>query len=258
MISNVQVGVGPSIDSPFFCFGLGSCFVAHLKESMHSWGIPYSYNPLGTSFNPISIAQQLRWIFDENYALSPFYQHRGDIHALFAANSFQSTDKEILSQCINNVRSTLLNSWKDSPNGGLIVVSLGTAHAWEMDGVLVNNCHKLPGQLFRRRILSINEIVTAWKKVLPCIPAHIHLVYTVSPVRYTKIGLQENFKGKSVLRLAIEELLELRENSTYFPSYEIITDELRDYSFYESNGTHPNEKAVKVVMERFKTFLSLK
>jgi len=258
MISNVQVGVGPSIDSPFFCFGLGSCFVSHLEESMHSWEIPYSYNPLGTSFNPVSIAQQLRWIFDENHTLSPFYQQQEHVHALFAANSFQSTHEEVLKQRIDNVRTALLNSWKDSPNRGLIVVSLGTAHAWEMDGVLVNNCHKLPGQLFQRRMLSINEIVTAWKEVLLYIPKNIHLVYTVSPVRYTKIGLQENFKGKSVLRLAIEELLTLRENSTYFPSYEIITDELRDYSFYEPNGTHPNETAVKVVMERFKTFLALK
>jgi len=113
MISNVQVGVGPSIDSPFFCFGLGSCFVSHLEESMHSWEIPYSYNPLGTSFNPVSIAQQLRWIFDENHTLSPFYQQQEHVHALFAANSFQSTHEEVLKQRIDNVRTALLNSWKD-------------------------------------------------------------------------------------------------------------------------------------------------
>ena len=95
----------------------------------------------------------------------------------------------------------------------------------------------------------------AWKKVINKIPEHWNIIFTVSPVRYTKIGLIDNFLGKSILRLAIEKLLTLRKNSFYFPSYEIITDELRDYSFSEDNGTHPNQKAVAVVMDRFKEFL---
>jgi len=258
MITSVKEGVGPSIDSPFFCLGLGSCFVGHLEETFTSWDIPYIYNPLGTSFNPISIAQQLRWIFDPSYIPEPIYQHDGIHHAMFAANKFQDTSSELLKQNIDNQRNKVKDSTIKSASKNLIIISLGTAHAWEMNGAIVNNCHKLPSDLFNRRLLTINDIIKVWKVVLPLIPEHIDIIYTVSPVRYTKIGLQENFIGKSVLRLAINELLDLRAGSYYFPSYEIITDELRDYNYYEPNGTHPNKKAVSVVMERFKRFLSLK
>ena len=258
MITNVKVGVGPKIDSPFFCLGIGSCFVGHLENSLAEWGIPYIYNPLGTSFNPISIAHQLRWIFDDQFKLDPYFSHNEYYHALFAGNKFQDTSLENLRNTINKQRLHLFNKGFNRVENSVIIISLGTAHAWEINHTIVNNCHKLPGQLFNRKLLSINEIVKVWQEVIPFIPPNITLIFTVSPVRYTKIGLQENFLGKSILRLAIQELLQLRTNCLYFPSYEIITDELRDYSFFESNGTHPNKTAVDVVMKRFKEFLALK
>ena len=138
----------------------------------------------------------------------------------------------------------------------VLIISLGTAHAWFKENQIVNNCHKLPGQFFQRRLLSKEEIVAEWKHTLQLLPENVKLIFTVSPVRYTRIGLQENFLGKSILRTAIEELL-ISPNAVYFPSFEIINDELRDYAYFESNGTHPSMKAIEVVMERFKTFLHL-
>lgn len=257
MVTTVKEGIGPSINSPFFCFGLGSCFVSNLAPYFQSWNIPYEYNPLGTSFNPISIAEQFNLFLNNPSQLPKFFKHQENFHALFAANKFQHVDLKILNQIIQNQIVKSNKYLNNIHQNALIIISFGTAHAWWMDQNLVNNCHKLPGQLFKRKILSIKEIVEEWNKVLSTIPSEYTLIFTVSPVKYTKIGLQENFLGKSILRLAIEELTNDFENCHYFPSYEIITDELRDYSFWNQHGTHPNDSAVAVVMDRFKNFLSL-
>jgi len=257
MITKVKVGAGPSLVSPFLCLGLGSCFIGHLEESLTSWNIPYQYNPLGTSFNPISISEQLNWLLDHQYSLEPIEVFKSSVHHLAASNKFQADSMELLLSKINKQR-LLFNSFLNlSKENITLVLSFGTAHAWERNGRIVNNCHKLPGEFFTRRILTQKEIIQAWEGVLYKVPVHWNIIFTVSPVRYTKIGLIDNFLGKSILRSSIEELLSFRPNSFYFPSYEIITDELRDYSFSESNGTHPNKKAVAVVMDRFKEFLSL-
>lgn len=255
MITKVKVGAGPCLVSPFLCLGLGSCFISHLEDSLSSWNIPYKFNPLGTSFNPVSISEQLNWLLDDQYSLEPIELYNSSVHHLAAGNKFQANSKELLFSQINEQRQLFSSFLNTSQQDVTLVFSFGTAHAWERNGRIVNNCHKLPGDFFIRRILTQEEIIEAWKKVINKIPEHWNIIFTVSPVRYTKIGLIDNFLGKSILRLAIEKLLTLRKNSFYFPSYEIITDELRDYSFSEDNGTHPNQKAVAVVMDRFKEFL---
>ena len=252
MITEVKVGTEELSAPPFF-FGIGSCFVSNLDPYLNEWGYKYRFNPIGTSFNPISIAKQLRWIFC-NEELSPAFNHQGTFHQLDAANKWQDETLSTLEESINKTRSEVLQ-YLDQPGKNLVlIISLGTAHAWFKEDHLVNNCHKLPGQFFQRRLLSREEIVAEWELTLSQLPEHLKIVFTVSPVRYTRIGLQENFLGKSILRTAIEDLL-ASPKVVYFPSFEIINDELRDYTFFESNGTHPNSRAVEVVMKRFKAFL---
>lgn len=188
--------------------------------------------------------------------MSPSFYHEGIFHQLDAANKWQEETNSALEKSINKTRSEVLQYLNQPSKILVLVISLGTAHAWFKENHLVNNCHKLPGQFFQRRLLSKEEIVAEWKHTLSLLPEQVKIIFTVSPVRYTRIGLQENFLGKSILRTAIEALLE-PPNIVYFPSFEIINDELRDYCFFESNGTHPNSKAVEVVMERFKRFLHL-
>lgn len=254
MITEVKVGTEELSAPPFF-LGIGSCFVSNLYPYLNTWGYGYQFNPLGTSFNPISIAKQLRWIFC-NEELSPTFNHQGVFHQLDAANAWQDESDTAL-QTELEISRRKINQYLNQPSKTLVlIISLGTAHAWFKEDQLVNNCHKLPGQFFQRRLLSKEEIVAEWQHTLQQLPENVKVIFTVSPVRYTRIGLQENFLGKSILRTAIEALLE-PPNIVYFPSFEIINDELRDYSFFESNGTHPNSKAVEVVMERFKRFLHL-
>ena len=254
MITEVKVGTEELSEPPFF-FGLGSCFVSNLDSYLNDWGYGYQFNPLGTSFNPISIAKQLRWTFC-NEDLSPAFNHQGTFHQLDAANKWQDESETLLREAISKSRNKVLQYLNQPGKQLVLVISLGTAHAWFKENQLVNNCHKLPGQFFQRRLLSKEEIVAEWQATLSQLPENFKIVFTVSPVRYTRIGLQESFLGKSTLRTAIEELL-VSPHVVYFPSFEIINDELRDYSFFESNGTHPNSKAIEVVMERFKTFLHL-
>lgn len=254
MITEVKVGTEELSAPPFF-FGIGSCFVSNLDPYLNHLGYDYQFNPLGTSFNPISIAKQLRWLFC-NEDLSPTFKHDGVFHQLDAANKWQDQSDTTLQEVINKSKSLVQQYLNQIDKELILVISLGTAHAWFKGDQLVNNCHKLPGQFFQRRLLSKEEIVAEWKHTLSLLPEQVKIIFTVSPVSYTRIGLQENFLGKSILRTAIEALLE-PPNIVYFPSFEIINDELRDYSFFESNGTHPNSKAIEVVMERFKRFLHL-
>ena len=255
MITTVQLGGPVQSRPPFLFFGLGSCFVQNLAAPLDKINIPYQFNPLGTSFNPVSIAQQLEWLIQPEGTLNHIYLHHGVYHQLHAANKFQHTDKNRLDTFINDAQTNARNHLNRSEHP-VLIISFGTAHCWEMNGTIVNNCHKLPQDLFKRRLLELDEITEAWTSILTHVPKHWQIIFTVSPVKYTKVGLQENFISKSILRLSINSLVEQHSNCLYFPSYEIITDELRDYSYFKDNGTHPNESAVEIVFERFRLFLN--
>ncbi len=255
MITPVKLGGPVESRPPFLFFGLGSCFVQNLATPLDRSMISYSFNPLGTSFNPVSIAQQLEWLIQPEVTLNPSFFYKGIYHQLQAANKFQHTDEALLDALITTTRNNALDFLKRSEHP-VLIISFGTAHYWELNGTIVNNCHKLPQELFKRKLLDLDEITKAWTAVLTHLPERWQVIFTVSPVKYTKVGLEENFISKSILRLAIKSLVEQYSNCLYFPSYEIITDELRDYSYFKDNGTHPNESAVEIVFERFKSFLN--
>ena len=255
MITTVKPGGPDQSRPPFLFFGLGSCFVQNLAAPLNKINIPYQFNPLGTSFNPVSIAQQLEWLIQPEVTLQQSHLHEGVYHQLQAANKFQHADKNCLEAFINDAQTNALD-YLNLNEHPVLIVSFGTAHCWEMNGTIVNNCHKLPQDLFKRKLLELSEITKAWTLILTHVPRRWQIIFTVSPVKYTKVGLEENFISKSILRLSIKSLVEQHSNCFYFPSYEIITDELRDYSYFKDNGTHPNEAAVEIVFERFRLFLN--
>jgi hypothetical protein len=256
VITPVKLGGLVQSRPPFLFFGLGSCFVQNLATPLDRINIPYQYNPLGTSFNPVSIAQQLEWLINQEICLNPSYLYQGVYHQLQAANNFQHTYESSLNKRTEDIRINTLDYLNSSKNP-VLIISFGTAHCWEINETIVNNCHKLPNDLFERRLLGLSEIKKVWDSVLTHIPDDWQIIFTVSPVKYTKVGLEENFISKSILRLSIKSFVEQYSNCHYFPSYEIITDELRDYSYFKDNGTHPNEDAVEIVFERFKLFINL-
>ena len=226
MITTVKPGGPDQSRPPFLFFGLGSCFVQNLAAPLNKINIPYQFNPLGTSFNPVSIAQQLEWLIQPEVTLQQSHLHEGVYHQLQAANKFQHADKNCLEAFINDAQTNALDHLNRSEHP-VLIVSFGTAHCWEMNGTIVNNCHKLPQDLFKRKLLELGEITKAWTLILTHVPRRWQIIFTVSPVKYTKVGLEENFISKSILRLSIKSLVEQHSNCFYFPSYEIITDELR-------------------------------
>lgn len=128
----------------------------------------------------------------------------------------------------------------------VVIVTFGTAWVYEMGGQIVGNCHKLPADTFTRRRLTVDEIVAAWQPIIDRYPDK-HWLFTVSPIRHIKDGLHENQLSKATLLMAVEALT----GASYFPSYEILLDELRDYRFYADDLVHPSSLAVNYIWERF-------
>jgi len=136
---------------------------------------------------------------------------------------------------------------------GVLLLTFGTSWIYEHKETkeLVANCHKLPGAQFIRRRLTVDEIVNEYAQVLPGLPKALKVIFTVSPVRHWKDGAHENTLSKSVLHLAIDELQRVFPSTGYFPAYELVIDELRDYRFFNDDMVHPSDLAVDYVWQQF-------
>ena len=230
---------------------LGSCFSDAIGQIMAEHYLPVTCNPFGTLYNPLSIAQAL------TFQISPFnFQfHDGLWHSMAHHGSFSRATKEEAEAAVRASIETMRKALEEST---VVIVTFGTAWVYEfspMNGqpsVVVGNCHKLPETCFTRRRLGVDEIVAAWRPILDKYPDK-HWLFTVSPIRHIKDGLPENQLSKATLLLAIEQLINNRQSSSrqYFPSYEILLDELRDYRFYADDLVHPSSMAVNYIWERF-------
>ena len=145
------------------------------------------------------------------------------------------------------VRESVERTQQALADATVVIITFGTAWVYEMNGKVVGNCHKLPEKCFTRRRLTVDEIVEAWRPVLEQYKDK-HWIFTVSPIRHIKDGLHENQLSKATLLMAVEQLA---NQSAYFPSYEIVLDELRDYRFYADDLVHPSALAVNYIWERF-------
>ena len=225
---------------------VGSCFADSIGQMMEQRGLQVTCNPFGTLYNPISIANALN-------LQSPIFNlqfHDGLWHSMFHHGSFSRPAKEETEQVVADSIETMQRALNEA---SVVIITFGTAWVYEMNGEVVGNCHKLPAERFTRRRLSVEEIVAAWQPILMRYPDK-HWLFTVSPIRHIKDGLHENQLSKGTLLLAIEQLtLPFKEGQRvgYFPSYEILLDELRDYRFYADDLVHPSSMAINYIWERF-------
>ena len=223
---------------------------------MEESGFSVSSNPFGVVYNPISLADFL-FASDEELKASVF--ERGDVSLSWLANStcFAYSKTELQSKLIQ-LRQDFL---KQMSRGRILFITFGTAWVYDHQttGKIVANCHKSPQTDFKKRLLSVDEIVATWKKVIEAMAdSKLKIIFTVSPVRHIKDGLIENSQSKAILITAIHELKKQFENVDYFPAYELMMDELRDYAYYTSDGLHPNEVAINEIWERFRlTYFTL-
>lgn len=219
---------------------VGSCFSDEIGAQMTQRALQVTCNPFGTLYNPLSIAQALTMT-----EMMELIQHEGLYHSMAHHGSFSRTDKTEAEQAVRASIQTMQQALQEAT---VVIVTFGTAWVYEMciDHVwsIVGNCHKLPESTFTRRRLSVDEIVAAWQPILERYPDK-HWLFTVSPIRHIKDGLHENQLSKATLLQAVEQL------GDYFPSFEIMLDELRDYRFYADDLVHPSSLAVNYIWERF-------
>ncbi|HEX8514656.1 MAG TPA: GSCFA domain-containing protein [Bacteroidia bacterium] len=235
---------------------IGSCFAESIGERMKQHKFSLNINPHGILYNPASIAMAIRR-----------YVRNGKLNEkeLFFANEkwnswehhsrFSHPDKNI---CLENINKYISDAHSQLTAAEWLFITFGSAFVYSLtDGkTIVGNCHKLPQKKFEKQLLEPKMIVDDFKQLftdLKELNPSLDIVLTVSPVKYIRDGVIENTISKSVLIQAVHELVRTQDNVIYFPAYELVTDDLRDYRFYEADLVHPNEQAISYVFEKFGT-----
>ena len=232
---------------------VGSCFSDNMGHYFDTHRFEVCSNPFGVLFNPISIDRALRFmlqpdLFDKNRY---FYKYR-DLWVSFAHHGRFS--KEIFEDFEANIDANLEQSAEFLRKTRYLFITFGTAFCYKFipRDLIVSNCHKIPNHQFDRIRLDVKKIVTQWNSTLALLKEtcpDMKLIFTVSPVRHLGDGAHENALSKATLLLAIEKLVD-NEYSFYFPAYEYLMDDLRDYRFYAKDLCHINDLAVSYLEER--------
>ena len=234
---------------------LGSCFTDNIGAKFKKYLFNVSVNPFGVSYNPLSIQIGIKQLMKKKEYLSEDLQSFNDLFFSFNHyTKFSDPDKTV---ALNKINKEFFAAKKIFSEAGTLILTFGSAFVYELKetGGVVNNCHKLPSSKFNRRLLSVKEIVESYSELLGellSLNRDLKILFTVSPVRHIKDGLIENQRSKSTLLLAIQELENLfPEICSYFPTYEIMMDDLRDYRFYSSDLLHSNDQATDYIWEHF-------
>lgn len=230
---------------------LGSCFADNIGAKFGEYYFQTTVNPYGTLYNPASIAKAISGIGNGVSDIG-FVEHNGLWHSLSHHGSFSRADKEDLVRACEQSRVQLREALQQA---SIMIITFGTAWVYEYEDKVVANCHKLPANRFVRRRMTVDEIVEIWQPILAAMPDK-HWIFTVSPIRHVKDGLHENQISKAILLQAVDRLTAKQLDSpigglSYFPSYEIMLDELRDYRFYAEDMVHPSQVAVDYIWQRF-------
>ncbi|GAB5527850.1 MAG: GSCFA domain-containing protein [Roseivirga sp.] len=249
-----------NIDMDTNILSMGSCFAKDIGKRLEDHKLGVDTNPGGILFNPLSIFELMELAHKQHVpAENTFLTHEG----IFLNHKFHSevngtTESDLRNQ-IEAVKKALRGSLKKA---NLIILTFGTAWVYKSkaDGALVANCHKAPQTHFTKELLTVDEIVIQFgllKKMIQELNPEVRFLLTVSPVRHIKDTIPLNSVSKSVLRLACHQIREQHTEADYFPSYELMMDDLRDYRFYKKDMIHPNEQAVDYIWQKFiATFFS--
>lgn len=243
----------------------GSCFSDNIGGKMLSAGWPATVNPCGVIYNPVSLAVLFQIALTHRSLRrgiieSSITVREGKYVSWFLGSTVMEETPEI---AIDKVCERIDRLEESLETADALILTFGTSDVWLLKGTdrAVGNCHKHPASEFERRRVSIDEIVTVWQELFSAIRERnpeLKIILTVSPRRYLSEGFAENTRQKAVLILACE-LLAWQKDVTYFPAYEIMNDDLRDYRFYARDLLHPSEMAIDYIWEKFtRTYLSEK
>lgn len=234
---------------------LGSCFTENIGTQMSDLNYDVDINPFGILYNPVSVANGVRILLEKkDFKDADLIQNNGLWHSFFHHGRFSDVDKKKVLDKINcgiNFSSDYLKTTD------YLFITFGTAWVYKFNntGETVSNCHKFPNKQFERVRLSVAEIVDNYCHLvdeIKNINPGVKIIFTLSPIRHWKDGATENQRSKATLLLAIDQIIKNRKDScNYFPSYEIVMDELRDYRFYAEDMLHISDVAINHIWGKF-------
>lgn len=246
----------PLIDYQSKVLLMGSCFVDNIGDKLEYFKFQSQSNPFGILFHPKAIERMITRMADGMlFTEKDVFWHQERWQSLEVHSTYSDTDKTRLLSKLNEKITQEHQSLKELSH---LVVTLGTAWGYRHleSQNIVANCHKLPQHLFEKSLSGIGEIQDSLQHFISVVRAvnpNVRLIFTVSPVRHLKDGFVENQRSKAHLIAAIHQCIETLNDSgiTYFPSYEIVMDELRDYRFYSEDMIHLTPTAINYIWERF-------
>ncbi|MFY0255371.1 GSCFA domain-containing protein [Chitinophaga sp. 30R24] len=232
---------------------MGSCFAEEIGEKLAEHRFNTLINPHGILYNPLSITQALTSYLDGKiYTEEDLFQHQDAWNSWDHHSRFSDLSPEATLAHINTMQTAAIAAIE---RADWLILTLGSAHTYvrKENNRLVGNCHKVPATHFYKRLLTVDEIVTALDNFMHRLffrNRKINILFTVSPVRYVRDGVVENNLSKAILLQSVHHLVNKFNRLFYFPAYELVIDDLRDYRFYKEDLVHPNELAVNYVWEQ--------
>lgn len=232
----------------------GSCFAENIGNLLVENKFSCDVNPFGILYNPLSVSQALRQILSgKRYEESDLFYSGGLWHSWMHHSDFSAPSPE---EGLALINTRLVKANEELVKANWLVVTFGTSYVYvhQETQEVVGNCHKQPEKTFKRFRLNVSTIVEEWQDVLSKLRERnpdLKVLFTVSPIRHEKDGMHGNQLSKATLLLAIDEICRLCPECHYFPSYEILLDELRDYRFYADDMLHPSRMAVEYIWECF-------
>lgn len=233
---------------------MGSCFIENIGNYLVKNKFNSIVNPFGILYNPQSILQALNMICeDKRFTETDLLYSRNLYHSSYHHSRFSNTDKNA---CLDNINKSITKAHLLLKSTNILFITFGTSYVYfsKTQQHVVGNCHKLPASEFDRYRIETDDIVEMWTNLierLKDINPTIKIIFTVSPIRHMKDGAHENQLSKATLLLAVNKICKQQPNTSYFPSYEIMLDELRDYRFYNEDMIHPSPVAIKYIWEKF-------
>ncbi|MDG2193299.1 MAG: GSCFA domain-containing protein [Polaribacter sp.] len=232
---------------------IGSCFSENIGGKLDHYKFQAVQNPLGILFHPTAIENFIcNTINEKTYTEEDVFFYNERWHCFDAHSVVSSPNKEVLLKQLNHA---IVSTNKQLHQSSHLIITLGTSWVYrhiETD-TIVANCHKVPQKKFLKEVLSIDEITQSLEAIIALVNSvnnEVNILFTISPIRHLKDGFIENQQSKAHLIAAIHQVLN-RGNASYFPSYELMMDELRDYRFYAEDMLHPNQTAINYIWENF-------
>lgn len=233
---------------------LGSCFSENIGKKLSYYGFDTSTNPYGILFNPVSIKQAIQECVSKKvYTKNELFYLNEQYHSYHLHSNYSNSDSK---KFLENINSTIKATHNKLKKASQIIITLGTASVYRLKSTdeIVANCHKVPQKEFSKDLLTTHEISNTLKEIINLIRSlneQTEIIFTVSPIRHLKDGMIENSRSKANLISAIHASID-STNCTYFPSFEIMNDDLRDYRFYDSDMIHPSQTAIEYIWKIFK------